>query len=170
VLLALTLAVAALVLVLLALAALLRVEAVRNRVRLWGKRLNAVTRRVAGTRLGSLYFQLSALEHVGRSSGRAYVTPLAAYPLGDGFVFMLTHGPKTDWWRNILASGTCTLTLKGRTYALERPEILPMSAALSAYPPIVRLFIRATGVRQCVWVHARKRLRNSASMPTPQPG
>ena len=60
-------------------------------------------RRIAGTRLGMLYFNLGALHHVGRHSGRSHVTPLSAYPLGDGFVLGLAY-PHVDWCENVLAS------------------------------------------------------------------
>jgi hypothetical protein len=138
---------------LLALTILMRQKAVNDKVRLLSKKGNAFARKIAGTRWGSLYFNLSTLKHIGRSSGREYVTPLAAYPLGDGFVFALAYGPDVDWCRNIMASGKCTLIWKGQEYALERPEIIPISEAWEAYSPSVRLFIRAGGMKQCLWVH-----------------
>lgn len=111
--------------------------------------------KLAGTRFGSLYFNLSVLKHVGRKSGRAYTTYLSAYPLGDGFVLTLAY-PHTDWCSNILANGKCTLTLKGQKYELERPELIPMSEAWAAYPPITRLFALAGGEQQCLWVHQKQ--------------
>ena len=116
---------------LLVLTVLMRQKVVNDKVRLLSKRGNAFARKIAGTRLGSLYFNLSALKHVGRSSGREYVTPLSAYPLGDGFVFALAYGPNVDWCRNIMASGKCTLIWKGQEYALEKPELLPISTTVA---------------------------------------
>ncbi len=152
-LLALVIVFGALYLGLLALTLLMRQKAVNDKVRLLSKRGNAFVRKIAGTRLGSLYFNLSALKHVGRSSGRAYVTPLSAYPLGDGFVFALAYGPNVDWCRNIMASGKGTLTWKGQEYALEKPELLSISKAWQAYPLSARLFIKAAGMKQCLWMH-----------------
>ncbi|GAA4290041.1 hypothetical protein [Mycobacterium paraffinicum] len=69
----------------------------RGLVVLPAKRGNPYLRAVAGTRLGMFYFNLSALRHVGRRSGRTYVTPLSAYPLGDGFVLAAAYPMLTGW-------------------------------------------------------------------------
>jgi hypothetical protein len=75
---------------------LMRVRWVSDRTRQLSKRGNPYLLKIAGTRLGMLYFNLSALDHVGRRSGRPYVTPLSAYPLGDGFVLAVAY-PYVDW-------------------------------------------------------------------------
>ncbi len=80
---------------------LMNVRWISDQTRLSTKRLNRYLLRVAGTRLGTLYFNLSALQHIGRRSGRAYVTPLSAYPLGDGFVLAAAY-PHVDCWRTCL--------------------------------------------------------------------
>jgi hypothetical protein len=139
--------------------ALMRLKPVNDRLRLFSKRvdifLDKVSKgRIAGSRLGSLYFNLSLLKHVGRKSGREYVTGLSAYPFGDGFVLTTPYDPNNvDWWRNVMASGKCTLIWKGQEYALEKPEIIPLSKAWTAYPLSTRLLIRAGGWKQCLWVH-----------------
>lgn len=66
---------------------LMQVSWVSDRTRQFSKTANRrFSNRIAGTRLGILYFNLAALRHVGRRSGWPYVTPLAAYRLGDGFM------------------------------------------------------------------------------------
>ena len=136
----------------LALVILMRLKWVNDRVRLLSKRGNVLARKIAGTPLGSLYFNLSALKHVGRNSGREYVTPLSAYPRGDGFVLAQTY-PNADWCRNVMAAGKCTLIWKEQEYALEKPEILPAAVALRAYPLWVRFVLTALGTKQYVWLH-----------------
>jgi hypothetical protein len=133
---------------------LIRNKAVSEKTRRLSSRMGkgGLIPKIAGTRLGSLYFNLSVLKHVGRKSGREYVTFLSAYPLGDGFVLTLAY-PHTDWCSNIMATGKCTLTLKGQEYELERPELIPISEAWAAYPPITKLFALAGGMNQCLWVH-----------------
>ena len=101
-----------------------------------------------------MYFSVGNLKHVGRKSGREYVTTISAYPLADGFVFALAY-PDTDWRRNIMASGKCTLTWKGQVYELERPEVLSLSEALPAYSLFARPFIAAGGTKQFLWLHKR---------------
>jgi hypothetical protein len=151
---ALTAMVAVLYLMLLGWGASLRIKWVNEKTRHLTKPANAPLRRIAGTRWGALYFNLSALKHVGRSSGREYVTPLSAHPFGDGFVLALAYPPEeTDWYQNVLAAGKCTLKYVGHECALERPEPIPISQALSAYPLLVRPFIWVNSTNQAVWLH-----------------
>jgi len=151
-LLAIPVAVAVLYLALLSFSVLMRVRWVSDKTRQASKRANRWARQVAGTRPGSLYFNLAALHHVGRRSGREYVTPLSAYPLGDGFVLAVAY-PHVDWSENVLAAGKCTLAWRGHEYALDRPERIPLSDALKAYPPLVRPFIFAPGMNEFLWLH-----------------
>lgn len=144
--------VAALYLLLLGVSPLLRVKWISDRIRRFTKTANRPMRRIAGTRVGMLYFNLGALHHVGRRSGRSYVTPLSAYRLGDGFVLGVAY-PEVDWCRNVLAAGTCTLTWNGKEYALERPELIPAAEAMKAYPPLVKPFIVGPGTKTFLWLH-----------------
>lgn len=139
-------------LLLLGFAPLLRVKWFSDRIRRLTKTANRPMRRIAGTRVGMLYFNLGALHHVGRRSGRTYVTPLSAYRLGDGFVLGVAY-PEVDWCRNVLAAGKCTLTWDGKEYALERPELIPAAAAMKAYPPLVKPFIVVPGTKTFLWLH-----------------
>jgi hypothetical protein len=118
------------------------------------RRANAFFLKISGRRLRAY----SMLKHVGRSSGREYITPLSAYPLGDGFVMALLYGDATnvDWCRNIMAVGRCVLKTRGQEYELEKPEILPASKALAAYPFLLRILYKARNIKQFVWVHRRQ--------------
>lgn len=139
-------------LLLLAYSPLLRVKWFSDRTRRLTKTANRPMRRIAGTRLGMLYFNLGALHHIGRRSGRTYVTPLSAYRLGDGFVLGVAY-PEVDWCRNVLAAGKCTLTWNGKEYALERPELIPAAEAMKAYPLLVKPFIVGPGTKTFLWLH-----------------
>lgn len=139
-------------LMLLGFSVLMRIRSVSDKTRQASKQANRWMRKIAGTRLGSLYFNLAALHHVGRRSGREYMTPLSAYPLGDGFVLAVAY-PHVDWSENVLAAGKCRLAWKGREYALENPEHIPLSDALHAYPLLVRPFIFAPGTKEFLWLH-----------------
>jgi deazaflavin-dependent oxidoreductase (nitroreductase family) len=115
------------------------------------RRANAIFLKIAGGRFRAY----SLLKHVGRKSGREYRTPVSAFPFGDGYVLALLYGDaaEVDWVRNVMAAGTCLLTTRGREYLLERPEIIPASKALEAYPPLFRLMYQARGIQQFLWVH-----------------
>ena len=139
-------------LLLLGFSPLLLVKWFSDRIRRFSKTANRPIRRIAGTRAGMLYFNLGALHHVGRRSGRTYVTPLSAYRLGDGFVLGVAY-PQVDWCRNVLAAGKCTLTWNGKDYALERPEVIPADEAMKAYPPLVKFLAVAGGHNKFVWLH-----------------
>jgi hypothetical protein len=161
-------AVVAFYLVLLGWGMLIRVRWVRDRTRQLSKRGNPYLLKVAGTRLGMLYFNLSALDHVGRRSGRPYVTPLSAYPLGDGFVLGVAY-PYVDWCENVLVAGKCTLRWNGKEYALERPEVIPRAEAMKAYPLLVKPFLAGgAGQNKSVWLHrADSRERQGADVGSP---
>jgi len=118
------------------------------------QRSNAFFLKIAGGRFRAY----SALKHIGRSSGREYITPLSAYPLGDGFVMPLLYGDAAtvDWCRNVMAAGGCVLKTRRQEYVLQKPEIIPASKALAAYPLLLRFVYRAQGIQQFVWAHQQQ--------------
>lgn len=65
------------------------------------------------------------LTHVGRSSGRIYRTPLEAHELDGTFVFILVYGSRSDWVRNVFASGTAALQAGGESVDLVSPRLIP---------------------------------------------
>jgi deazaflavin-dependent oxidoreductase (nitroreductase family) len=106
-------------------------------------------------RAGSERSATAILTHVGRRSGRTYETPVGAYVHGDGFVLTLIYGStRSDWCRNVMAAGTCTLTWRGLTYELERPEVISGSEVMrKTWPTRERFLFRAIGVREFLWLH-----------------
>ena len=128
--------------------------------------LNPATLKIAGGR-SSVY---ATLKHIGRRSGRAYMTPVVAKPLGDGFVIPLPYDAGVDWCRNVLATGTCTLIWNEHTYTLERPEIIQPSQALKAFPLGSRLLYPAGGIKQYLWLQEHKEVSETVPMDAvPQP-
>ena len=67
------------------------------------------------------------VHHVGRRSGAVYETPVEAVRTPDGFAIALPYGARADWARNVLAAGAATLVHDGTTYAVERPEVVPLA-------------------------------------------
>jgi deazaflavin-dependent oxidoreductase (nitroreductase family) len=89
---------------------------------------------------GSAHSPFAIVGHVGRRSGAAYNTPVIVMPVQEGLVFALTYGPEVDWYRNILAAGSCTLRWQGKMYRLEQPETLSADEGLRAFPvPLCRI-------------------------------
>jgi deazaflavin-dependent oxidoreductase (nitroreductase family) len=72
---------------------------------------------------GKAFTPQAVLFHRGRKSGREYQTPITLLPISDGYIIMLTYGAKTDWSRNVLAAGECTVQWHGETSRLVEPEI-----------------------------------------------
>jgi len=95
----------------------------------------------------------SIIEHTGRTSGRSFQTPVTPIQTEDGFVIALPYGPGTDWVKNILASGSATLVHEGQTYALDKPEVIPIAAAADDFGPRERRFLRVFGVQECLRLH-----------------
>jgi hypothetical protein len=124
---------------------------------------NAVMRRIAGR---TPHAPFAVLMHTGRRSGRTYETPLGAFPFGDGFVLALAYGREVDWCRNVLATGTCQLRWKGQEFALERPEIIPISACWDAFDLPSKFNCWAAGIKECLWIHRQSK----ALAPTPANG
>jgi deazaflavin-dependent oxidoreductase (nitroreductase family) len=63
--------------------------------------------------------------HQGRSSGRTYRTPVNAFARPDGgFTLALTYGPDSQWVRNVVAGGGCTLETSGRSVRLTNPRVV----------------------------------------------
>jgi len=110
---------------------------------------NAMTRKISGTQRSSW----GLVTHVGRRSGRTYQTSLGTCPYDDGFVLPLGYGSHTDWYRNIMAAGTCTLAWKGRAYQLERPEVISGPEVVRVWPMRDRILLRLAGMRDFVWLH-----------------
>ncbi|OBI60659.1 hypothetical protein A5706_17555 [Mycobacterium sp. E796] len=121
--------------------------------RAWFKKFlttyNGMTRNIAGTKRTSW----GLLTHVGRRSGRVYQTPLGTNPYGDGFLLPLGYGPQTDWYRNLLAAGVGTLNWRGRTYQLERPELISGREPMRSWPIGSQIMLRLAGIHEFVWLH-----------------
>jgi deazaflavin-dependent oxidoreductase (nitroreductase family) len=89
--------------------------------------------RLAGKIAGSRWFPPWAqLHHRGRRSGTAYVTPVAVLVTPETVVIGLPWGPGTDWVRNVMAAGGCTIRWKGHDYAVTAPQLVDKSVALAA--------------------------------------
>jgi deazaflavin-dependent oxidoreductase (nitroreductase family) len=89
----------------------------------------------------------AVLQHVGRRSGRVYSTPLVAKRVHERVIIPMTYGAGTDWCRNVLVAGRCTLTSGGQTYNLTAPEILPARSAQPLVPPLLAWACRLAGIK-----------------------
>lgn len=81
--------------------------------------LNRLTRRIAPRAPG-----FGVVVHTGRRSGRRYETPVNVFPTTSGVRIALTYGADTDWVRNVVANGGCTLRTRGRELTLVEPRVV----------------------------------------------
>lgn len=128
---------------------------VRLLVRPMTKVFNPLIVRLAGRR----HFRMTAqIRHVGRRSGRLYVTPAGAHLHGDVIVIPLTFGSRSDWARNVRAASGCSIRLDGRDYRATQPEILGRDQAgeliRSTFSPLERVGLHMLGIRQLMRLHA----------------
>jgi deazaflavin-dependent oxidoreductase (nitroreductase family) len=94
----------------------------------------------------------SVVRHRGRVSGRDLETPVDAVPVEDGFVIALVYGARTQWLRNVLASGSATIVHDGQAVDVDRPRIVPMRDAEELFPAGDRRGFRLLGVDSCLRV------------------
>jgi deazaflavin-dependent oxidoreductase (nitroreductase family) len=94
----------------------------------------------------------SVIRHVGRTSGHAYETPVAAEPTDDGFVIATPYGAGADWVKNVLASGTATIVDEGVVYDVDRPEVVRMNLVESWFSAQDQRAHRLFGVDECLRV------------------
>lgn len=84
-------------------------------------RYNDMTRKISGTQRSSW----GLLTHVGRRSGRTYQTSLGVLAYGDGYLLPLGYGTQTDWYRNVMAAGTCELAWRDTPTSWSGPRSSP---------------------------------------------
>lgn len=84
----------------------------------------------------------------GRRSGREYAIPVAVRVTADGFFIALPFGERTQWARNVIAAGGCTLRWRAREYAVTDPRIVGSEEAAPAFNPFQRWILRTTGVKR----------------------
>lgn len=110
---------------------------ITRRITTFNKRfLNPLTLRLAG------HGSMVDLEHVGRSSGRTFHTPLMAFRDGGIVTVALTYGTDVQWLKNVTAAGGCRMRLGGRWLALGAPRDVEPDTGLSRTPNPQRLLLR----------------------------
>ncbi len=87
----------------------------------------------------------SLVRHVGRKSGRVYETPLILAQVPEGFVAELTYGKTVDWYRNVVAAGSCVVVRHRSEYHINAIEPCSPERGRSAYPTPFRQLLKVTG-------------------------
>jgi len=84
-------------------------RATNKLVRLWAGRVPA----------------MGVLTHRGRKSGKSYRTPLNIFPTDQGWAVFLPYGAdKTEWLKNVNATGSATLRHYGKSVTVTDPRVV----------------------------------------------
>ena len=124
---------------------------IQNALRLFTRVMRPLALRSAGKE-GST---TSVVRHVGRRSGRTYQTPVIAAQHGDSFLIALPYGKRTDWLKNVLDKGSAAIVTNGRTYEVDRPEVIPMAEATGYFQPREQRMHRQVRVDSALRVRQR---------------
>ena len=113
------------------------------------KLLNPAVAKLAGRRF---FAMVAAIHHVGRRSGKSYVTPVNARVTGDIAVVPLTFGNQSDWVRNVRAARYCWIRVNGNYHHAVRPQFVNWADAKplvrATFNPLQRMALRSLGIKQ----------------------
>jgi deazaflavin-dependent oxidoreductase (nitroreductase family) len=113
------------------------------------KALNPVIVRLAG---GQHFHMAGQIRHVGRRSGRTYITPVSARRSGDRVLIALTFGNQSDWARNVRAAGGGSIRINGTDLEVVQPQFVNLADARplvqAAFTRRERAGFRLLGIRQ----------------------
>jgi deazaflavin-dependent oxidoreductase (nitroreductase family) len=100
-----------------------------------------VTNPVARAVVGRIPTQ-GLLEHVGRTSGKRYRTPLTIFSTRDGYVILIGYGLESDWLKNVLAGGATSIRTLGNTIEVGEPRLISKAEGATLVTPRSRFFYR----------------------------
>jgi len=107
------------------------------------------------------------LEHIGRTSGVTYHSPIYAMTSGDFAFIRLTYGSDVHWVRNVQAAGHCRVQLHETIFELDEPAIVKASEN-PIVPPMLRGALDRTG-RTYLRLHVLDRVPGTFARPWPEP-
>jgi hypothetical protein len=79
-------------------------------------------------------------------------------------VIRIVYGSRTDWVKNVLASGAAAIVQEAHTYSVDRPEIVPIESVIAYFPSIIQRIDRVIRTDQCL----RVRRDPAANMSGPE--
>jgi hypothetical protein len=115
--------------------------------------INKVGLKTAG-RAGST---TSIIRHRGRVSGNRFDTPVDALPTDDGFLISLPYGLRSNWLRNVLASGSAELVHDGETWLVDEPAMIPLADVATRFEPGDQRLHRIFNVTHVLRLHRASR-------------
>ena len=90
--------------------------------------------------------EIGTLEHIGRTSGRRYLTPIHPVRTPNGFRIVVPLGERSYWVANVLAAGHCRLHLHDTVFDLDEPTLVA-PVDVRELPALVRRIAGRLGFR-----------------------
>jgi len=117
------------------------------------RKLTRVTRPLALRSAGKTGSNISVVRHIGRRSGKAYETPIVAVGHKEDIWIALPYGDRTDWLKNVLASGSADVVIQGENFPVDHPEIVAMEEATGHFRPKEQRLHQRFGVESALRLH-----------------
>jgi hypothetical protein len=87
---------------------------------------------------------LGTIEHVGRTSGARYLSPIYPHIEGDTALIPVPLREHSQWAKNVLAAGRCRLQVHETLYDLDQPQLIP-AREVAHLSPVVRSILDRFG-------------------------
>lgn len=97
---------------------------------------------------------LAIVRHRGRRTGRDFATPVLAFSTSDGLVVGVLYGTRSDWVRNLLATGRAQVKRRGVVRDYEQPTLISRDEGLPLVPGVFRGPFRALRVQDLLLLTA----------------
>ena len=106
-----------------------------------------ISRPLAGHRFLPLW---AVLRHRGRRTGREYAVPVAIRATEEAFVIAIPFGERTQWVRNVVDAGGCTIRWQAAEHPATAPAIIGYEEAAPAFASMQRWILRRAGVSRFI--------------------
>ena len=93
------------------------------------------------------------LHHVGRKSGKTFVTPLTAHKSEDTIIVPLPYGTETDWLRNLQAAGQGVIEFDNRRYTVNEPDVVSVDDVMPLLSPMVARIVQLHETEKALRLH-----------------
>ncbi|CAN5599026.1 nitroreductase family deazaflavin-dependent oxidoreductase [soil metagenome] len=103
---------------------------------------------------------LAIIHHVGRKSGKSYVTPIVVFRRADIFVIVMTYGIETEWSKNVLAAKGCAIEYRGKQIALTEPRLTSFAEFRDQMPALVRFILKRINAHDAMVLSASANKEN----------
>ena len=91
---------------------------------------------------GRPYSFWSVVLHVGRKTGKSYVTPIVAVHKDSSILIPLPYGRQVDWFKNVMGAGSCGLIYQGKVYRASKLEMISLDEGAGAFAGWVQSRLR----------------------------